>query len=446
MENNKILIVSPPENLYEQISKNQNFVVYKEWSFFYYNTNKNKIIEVPISKLPIGKNTLLFDDMDHDLIFSMTAVWDRWLRGSFDLKMFRDNALLNMVKIRSFLSEVSIKKAIFYTAAPHHIDTSLLSSCLAYLKVQDYYLFKIPIGGVMLFVKGSTLFSKRSIETTNLTKYQSDDDLNSFIENFKSGFAPKMNTKIKWWKTNYYSSMILGIFHLLFLSILRPKINRNTSSNHSIYRFYKDLISQKKFLSLYKSIAKNNLFINDKNFKSERKIIIAAHSQPEATTVPQGGRYSSHIDLVLKLRSIGYKDQIYYKEHAVSQIYFDKYVGPTGIGGYRSKYYLEALSSLDVAFLSYNISDLRKNDSDWIVTITSSIAIERSLQGLQTIVAGQPWYEGIPGTILIDKISVEKINSKPPPACEKTAVAAREFLKKKIGSKLSSGHIYIKQK
>ena len=38
------------------------------------------------------------------------------------------------------------------------------------------------------------------------------------------------------------------------------------------------------------------------------------------------------------------------------------------------------------------------------ITITGSVTIERSLNGLRTIYSGHPWWKGMPGTINLEKI------------------------------------------
>ena len=48
--------------------------------------------------------------------------------------------------------------------------------------------------------------------------------------------------------------------------------------------------------------------------------MIAAHFQPEATSFPEGENYYNHISINRKLRSLGYKEEIFYKEHPASQI------------------------------------------------------------------------------------------------------------------------------
>ena len=159
-------------------------------------------------------------------------------------------------------------------------------------------------------------------------------------------------------------------------------------------------------------------------FRSQKKpfLLLAAHYQPEATSFPEGDKYYNHINIAMLLRKKKYKSNILYKEHPIIYKYLSKYIGLTKVGISRSATYLEILSDLGCKFLptSFNLS--LKDDNDWYVpiTITGTIAIERSLAGLHTIYTGNPWYKGLPGTIYIDEI--ESLDQIPHEWCKKIRI------------------------
>ena len=67
------------------------------------------------------------------------------------------------------------------------------------------------------------------------------------------------------------------------------------------------------------------------------------------------------------------------------------------------------------------------------ITITGTIAIERSLLGLHTLVFGNPWYKGLPGTIHINDITTLcDIPAAWISPCEKIANEARSFLESRL--------------
>lgn len=429
MIENKILLINPPERLRSEVLKKSNFIVYDKWFFFYFDNKKNKLTKISISKLPINYDKILFSKNDRKSILTMRPIWERWLRGSFDLDIFTNTALIDISKIRQFIKFSNVKKAVFYTAIPHHIDSSILSYCLSSLKITDLYTYKIAIGGQYLIVQGSVIFSKRKIPVFKNLKNDSKKYINEFISDLELGLPPRSNTKISWWKKNFYISLFLTLYVSLntYKNNIFSPINRCCLSNHSFQRIISDLKSQKYFLNYYKKLE-----IKKSDFsKIKRSIIIAAHQQPEATTIPEGGEYTSHIDVILKIRSLGFKKDIYYKEHSASQMYFDKIVGPMGIGGYRSKQYLNDLLILNVKPLPFEES-IVKNNLNWLITISGSIAIERSLLGLKTIVAGEPWFKGLPGTIPIDKISLNLLNTSPPAPTTQITKDSKKFLLKKL--------------
>jgi hypothetical protein len=432
MKNNKVLVVVPPKKIYEKIRYDSNYIIYYDnWTFEYFDDETQKIIITSISDLSVDISNLTFLEQDRKMILSMVPVWDRWLRGSFDTELFRDKALLDMVKIRLFLKKKSVKNAIIYTTVPHHIDMSLLSCCLSVLNIPEYYLYeKLLIGNLYLIVKGSILFTKRTIKSEMLTEYQPNKDIDNFIK--YSNLVPTANyiTKREWYKTNYYSGLLISITRLI-KSFFKVKEHRNVSNNESLRRLLHDFNSQKNFLAYYNSNSSSYSSIINSKKNEKPNIIIAAHYQPEASTIPIGGRYSSHIDIILKLRSIGYSKDIYYKEHPDTQMYIKPILGSTGIGGYRSIKYLECLLSTGVKFLSFE-SLISKNYLDWIITISGHIAIERSLLGLQTIVAGHPWFEGMPGTISLDSVDLESILLSPNKPSEEISYNTKNFLLNKM--------------
>ena len=81
--------------------------------------------------------------------------------------------------------------------------------------------------------------------------------------------------------------------------------------------------------------------------------------------------------------------------------YIDEVVGATRVGLWKNKKFLNSLKKYN-ANLILDESDIK---DPIIVTCTGSIAIERSLRGLRTVVCGCPWYGEIPSTIKIENIN-----------------------------------------
>ena len=63
------------------------------------------------------------------------------------------------------------------------------------------------------------------------------------------------------------------------------------------------------------------------------------------------------------------------------------------------------LKKLNVDFLPMNLNvNSKAFDNILPITISGTIAIERSLKGLKTIVAGNPWYIKMPGIIKFNSL------------------------------------------
>ena len=193
--------------------------------------------------------------------------------------------------------------------------------------------------------------------------------------------------------------------------------NLNYFRDYNLFERFYLLWTQKNYLDLYKKNVQKNLKII--NSIDNPFLVIYAHHQPEASTAPEGGDFTSHIDLIIELRVKGYVNKIFYKEHPIESCYLSvdgsgKIFDITKAGLHKSPQYFKNLKFLNCELLppNFRIDYNKKTLKSFVpVTITGSIALERSLLGLKTIVFGNPWYKNAPGIIHIDNIdSLSKIN------------------------------------
>ena len=151
--------------------------------------------------------------------------------------------------------------------------------------------------------------------------------------------------------------------------------------------------------------------LNQLNLSSDRHTFcIFPGIEPEAATSPEGGLYDSAASLAFELRSRFPNSQILYKDHpnSVSFILSDNL---SLAGAYRSKSFLQLLHSLNVDLINGEEFDrLNKENQIFVVTLTGTIAIERSLQGKPTIVAGLPYYGRIPLTYTLDELTNDSLS------------------------------------
>lgn len=403
------------------------FLTKKGWLL--YNREFGKRIEVDFS--------IEFDlvgKINHiDLINNVNwwnPIYNRWTSGSFKYEDYRTDSLLIILKIYSGLVKYNITKVINFTAIPHHIDSLLLSIAAKYNNCSQIFLYANVFDGRLIPICHKGEFINRSLAFNNISSINYQDVINDFILNKSKGNPPKLNTKISLFKTNFLFASLYLIF-LSFNSLLRRIANRWRKEN-SVFDFYEKtsfienwgmLCSQKSYLiafnkyklslkSSYDLLKSNNLYF-----------VLAAHYQPEATSFPEGGDWSNHINIICKLKGLGIQ-HIAYKEHPATKLFIDNVVGMTKVGMYRSKFYFDKLKELNCVILheAVNLSISDNLCENYLpITITGTIALERSLAGLKTIVVGEPWFKGLPGTysfedlergdVIIDKVFLKK-NSK----------------------------------
>jgi hypothetical protein len=177
----------------------------------------------------------------------------------------------------------------------------------------------------------------------------------------------------------------------------RSNYFRASSTSHGLAKTLQLLKSHKDAINFYQSeIGHSQKHTDEEVFlKSELlPIVIYAHFQPEATTFPEGGMFSDQIEMVSFIRGSGFKGHIFYKEHPNMFSLSGKYSNKGGVA--RSKNYYKQLKSLGVQFLN---NDKEFDFPHIAATISGSVALERSLDGLETIVFGMPWFTNNPALL-----------------------------------------------
>lgn len=218
-------------------------------------------------------------------------------------------------------------------------------------------------------------------------------------------------------------------------------------NGHNLFSKLSILFMQRKYIQYYRKLEIQKPEV--KTQLEQPKLIIYAHYQPEATTMPEGGDYISHIDVVLSLRLKGYKDKIYYKEHPASLMYLyemeNKISDITRVGIHRYPEYLNTLRGIGCEFISQEFKINSYNSSNILpVTICGAIALERSLEGLRTIIFGQPWFKDIPGIIHVDSLnSFKNINPSWVLPDEKIENNAKIWLEKTLSYKTITNRLKI---
>jgi hypothetical protein len=414
----KLLLVYPHEYICQLFKSNVDIIFFDERGWWVLDSPaadrrlvEIKDIEIDFSGSEDARSIL-------DRIDWWGPIWHRWVAHADQYELLKREALLHILKVKAGLKYFEIDNAIFHTGISHHVDISLVEIACAELKVPQVFLYANVINGRLLpMIQIDSIKDRRPLGQ-EISSYDSTEDIQKFLANKLKGNTPVLNgtdsdSSRSFAMANYslFRSHVRGYVGAKIKKYTgRSTVHRSplTAKPFGLNDHLRLIKEQKMALDFY---LRNCLTQNDiqKRLENETAIpFIAAHYQPEATSFPEGGDLSNHVDIALRLRSLNVKSDIAYKEHPGSWMYYAPIVGATRVGMSRSVSYYEQLLDLGCKFLppSYDLK-IRPQVRTWYlpITITGTISIERSLFGLSTICAGQPWYKGLPGTYSLAELN-----------------------------------------
>lgn len=335
-------------------------------------------------------------------------IFERWISNTADLGNTRFKIIELINELDEAIDFFKIEKAIHFSACPHHLDQIAPHIIFEKRGLEQVYTYANVIDGSLLSVKYLNRFNETKILSHNqgdIINYEKRID--DFVSNLIIGNKPKTNTQVKSFKVNYNwvrFYLFIRVFKQLIFGKKRDlNIGRKYYFNENEFSYNDNirlLKKQKAFLKALKDNSLDKLEFLECLKKHELPLVIFSHYQPEATTFPESNRFYDPAEIVLFLRNCGYNKRIFYKEHPASKMYIDPpHIFMTKVGLCRSKQFLKKLDNLNCSIIDFEInskSDLFKKIIP--ITISGSIAIERSLIGLKTIVLGEPYFAGLPGT------------------------------------------------
>lgn len=327
----------------------------------------------------------------------------RWESRSKGVVSFDDAILSDLIRLNGALASGQFNRAVFFTPVYHHRHTFMVDIVCDYLGIERVYLYPNQVNGDLL----PLIIEKGGIENRKLLRVNgtsSKVDIFDFIERCELSKKPASYERDNL-EIGFYQSAFFAVLYCFYRSLKAKFTSNEMLRYYSKLGFFNEcklIIQQKRFVNDYKKIQKSKI----KDIVFNKSIIIASHTQPEASSVPEGGLVKSHVELIIRLKSQGFVGDVYYKEHPASFRFFDKYVGPTKAGQFRYPNYITQLSQFGVNFLclSSNLLTSVSGKYPMIITMTGTIALERALLGLRTIVTGYPWFIACPGVMHIDKV------------------------------------------
>ncbi len=431
----------------------------RENCFYYLDNNLYKFkdgnIEL-ISNYRNNFNTLKKNQIENlkKRIHLWAPTWTRWISKGYDYENLKATLIFELCKFNQILEVNNIEMVIFSTGIPHHPEIAGIFSLLQEKKIMSIFLFVDDFIGRLIPLKITDSLLDKETLNFKISQFSFQETIKEYRERSKKNLYPK-NTGLvgKFWQINFYVAALVILIFPFYKKIKRLIFNKKKEFllfNYPEYNFIEHLFlinQQRIFLNEYKKKQISlQQFFKGTNSKS-KKIIFYAHMQPEATSFPEGGHLYNNIEIILALRAKGYKKEILYKEHFGSTNYLEKYILHTRIGINRNLKYLRMLESLNCKFLNINEKVDLINDSciDLLMplTICGSIAIERSLSGLHTIITGYPWWREIPGVIHIDNLNFIDLKDEYFQPNDLIAKGAIDFLNSKLSNKTLSNPLGI---
>ena len=336
----------------------------------------------------------------------------------FELEL-REIALI-VIRLADFLKAKKTRFVVMPTGASHHVDSLICELSCRLAQIPQVFQYLPAFGGRIL-----PLVQLKGIQDRRLLGLQiSDTNFDEIIPNLSiaNWRAPNFDNA-----GNPQSSFIASLLKILlrrvrfglhktkliFLNLL-PSTNKNLIGFNDIglkkYGLISELRSMQRHISALKYlqtlISKDEKVVDklmnlsrDSSENSTNALlpIFFAHYQPEATSFPEGGEFANHIDAISNIRGGGYKGPLVYKEHPGIWM-LSTHGKTTRVGTARSVSYYKQLQQLGCLFAN-NSLELHEKSKVLPITLTGSIALERSLQGLKTLVMGRPWFVNMPGII-----------------------------------------------
>ena len=253
----------------------------------------------------------------------------------------------------------------------------------------------------LLFIQDMNSLEKTKIEfnhksilknkvISELEEYMNNLSKRNYNDNYFPNYIIKQNYS---YFNRSFSKLIKEIIYMLKLEVFQ--IRMNFSKKYYKINPYKVNFFSRKFIRKRKKetlLRQHNLNLRSFNKDSEF-IYFPLHFEPERTTNPDGGDFHDQFLALITLRSFVPKNiKIYVKEHPSQFLLSNR-----GILG-RSPIFYELINKLNNVFLIDIKSDnftLIKN-SNFVATITGTVAIEASIIGKQSLIFGDAWFKGFP--------------------------------------------------
>ena len=358
---------------------------------------------------PNFKNTGFDYDTDYKMLigeFSKSSkIFERHFEPSQQSELIYRDLAIQTIRLSEELKSNAVVSVIFFTGSSHHIDSLICELACRIAGIKQIFLYSVPMakGRLLPIMQTNGVITRSNLDECISSEIFTKEinDFSTVTLNNASDYLSSFSQSLYYSIWNLLASAFKKFLYRVLHDLVR-RIKRKSSSASSLksISFYADL-----FLLLKQKYSTEvlNDYISSDSLKvltqsQVGNLVIFAHFEPEATNFPEGGEWHNVVDLVTRIRSLGYAGNIIYKEHFAFKYYMQHRHSMRG-GLARSKSFYDDLRSLGCLFVDKNYEP---NDLSIVVTLVGTTALERSLSGKCTVVLGHIWYAGIPGSITLE--------------------------------------------
>jgi hypothetical protein len=417
---NQIALFAPHQLLIDSLSGISTIHIYRQDGLQNWSRNLKPI---DLNANTYSTKTISHFDLVLDRLRCSEPIFARHYENLSNLeKAYREIAIITLA-LANDLAENRISVVVFPTTSSHHLDSLVMEIACQINRIPQVFQF-IPVvaNRCLPMIQRMSILDRKLLklekQNGSFVSWQSNmgfDNWRAPLPEANSGnsnlYRSILTISIYAFRTKFRKFRKIcsyGIRRLFHSKIHVPKKEfqpviegvfslRSISLREDIRLMNLHKISIKKLESYISKDAKLiSELLDNQSLSSGKLIAIAANYQPEATTFPEAGKIYNFVDLVITIRSLGFTTPILYKEHPVARLISMGHRS-TRCGVSRSTNYYSILKSLGVYFLDSDF-DLSTTELVMPLTLNGSIAVERSLRGLSTIVVGSPWFVGMPGT------------------------------------------------
>lgn len=300
------------------------------------------------------------------------------------------------------------------TEAPHDWPKYIIYQICLYLKIPCYKIFNWNLAPICFLenMKTGEIIKNEGLIEGPMEKLFSKiynnyvNDLLSKKKDYDIFYMKLQREKLK------FLNILFSSLNTLIIPILKDikhNVGMKLKKKYNPINPYKlGIISRLKIKSMKRKNLKKILESTYDKFDINKKYVyFPLHFEPERTTNPDGGDFHDQFVVLTELRKLIPDDiNIIVKEHP-SQIIFansETLPGEVGSRGRSPLFYdlIKNISGIKLIDMNFNSIELILK-SQFVATITGSVALESSILGKPSLTFGSTWYSGCPNIFSWDK-------------------------------------------